>query len=143
MFKKCLFSATAILLLSSSGFASIGQAQSWIVAPSNWMVSTGSVGSGALASAPVAEVPPPQGRGLIGVIAFQYQTCTVGLQTQMSWCFYWPPCPHPWPPFPPPCKPSCTVRGGDATATATAVSYGGSAQASAHAVGGDAILVIK
>jgi hypothetical protein len=149
MFKKFVVSIAAILLLSSASLASIGQAQGCTVAASSWMANAGSVGSGAGCS--MTTIAHCQmASSYCGMIAFQHQTCTVGLQTQMSWCFYWPPCPPPCPPYPrpcppppPPCTPSCVARGGDASATATAVSDGGSAYASARAVGGDAIAVVK
>lgn len=151
MFKKFVVSVAAILLLSSASLASIGQAQGCTVAASSWMANAGSVGSGAGCS--MTTIAHCQiASSYCGMIAFQHQTCTVGLQPlwKQGWCFYWPPCPHPCPPCPRPCPPppppgtpSCVARGGDASATATAVSDGGSAYASARAVGGDAIAVVK
>lgn len=145
MFRKSVVSVAAILLMSSASLASMDQAQGSTVAAGSWMASAGSVGSGADNSmAAIAHCQMPI--SYCSMIAFQHQTCTIGLQIQMSWCFYWPPCPHPCPPCPDPCPPppppcpqSCVARGGDASATATAVSYAGSASASAQAVGGDAI----
>lgn len=167
MFNKCVVFTAGILLLSSACFASIGQAQSCVVAPGSWAVNAGCVGSGAGYS--MATISHCQmASSYCGSIAFQHQTCTVGFQTQISWCLRWPPCPPPCPPCPPcpppcppcpphppcpppcpphppcppPSEPPCTARGGDATATATAIGQG-SVQASAHAAGGDAILIIK
>ena len=145
MFKKFVVSVAAILLLSSASLASIGQAQGCTVAASSWMANAGSVGSGAGSS--VTTIAHGQmASSACGTTTFQHQTCTLGWQTQLIWCFYWPPCPHPCPPCPrpcppppPPCPQSCIVRGGDASATATAISDGGSAYASARAVGGDAV----
>jgi len=143
MYKKSVVSIAAILLLSSASLASMVQANGSTVAASSWMASAGSVGSGAGSSmTTIAHCQMPI--SYCSMIAFQHQTCTIGLQIQMSWCFCWPPCPHPCPPCPDPCPPppcpqSCVARGGDASATASAVSYAGSASASAQAVGGDAI----
>jgi len=152
MFKKCVFCVAVILLSCSAGFASIGQAQSCMVVSTICIASSGPVGSGAGHSMDsIAHCQMANSH--CGMIGFQYQSCAVGSQIQMSWCFCWslcprpcpPPCP-PRPPCPPPCpppsNPSCTARGGDATATATAISDG-SAYASARAVGGDAIVTIK
>jgi|GEM_PF-1990328 len=149
MFKKCVVSFAAILLLSSASLASIGQAQGCTVSASSWMANAGYVGSGA-GSSMTTIVHCQMASSYCGMTAIQHQTCTVGLQVQMSCCFHWHPCPHPCPPCPRPCPPSpqpcpqsCSAIGGDASATATAVSDGGNAYASAQAVGGDASAVIN
>lgn len=142
MSKKCVVSTAVVLLSSCVGFASIGQTQSCMVAPGSWVANAGCVGSGAHWH--VAAIFQCQmASACCGTIGFQYQTCTVGWQTQLSWCLPWPPCPHPCPPPVPPREQSCIARGGDATATATAISDNGSAHASAQAVGGDACVVIS
>lgn len=134
MFKKCAFFVRAILLLTSAGFAAMGQAHGHtLVAPGN----TATVGHGQRAYSYY----------YCGAVDLQQQTSIVRCQNQPIRWFYWWSCKPTWKP---PCKPACKplwkppyiVEGGDASVTATVVSYGGNADATAQAVGGDAILVI-
>jgi hypothetical protein len=133
MFKKCTFSVGAILLLTSAGFAAVGQTAGHIlIAPGN----TVTIGHGQRLYSHYH----------CGAVGLQQQACIVGCQYQVIHRFYWWPCEPPWKspcksPCKPPSIPPCFVKGGDATATA--VSYGGSADTTAQAVGGDATLVIK
>jgi len=122
-------SIAVILLLSSAGFAAIEQTHGYtLVAPGH----TAIVGHGQWACS----------YRHCGTVGFQQQTGIVSCQYQVIRWFHWWPCkPLCKPPCKPPSKPQCIAIGGDASATATAVSYGGSAQATAHAVGGNAILV--
>jgi hypothetical protein len=122
-------SIAVILLLSSAGFAAIEQAHGHTMVVPGY---TTIVGHGQWVCS----------YHYCGTVGFQQQTGIVRChQYQVIHWF------HCWPHKPlckPPSKPQCIAIGGDASATATAVSYdGGSAQATAHAVGGSAIVVNK
>jgi len=122
MYNRCAYSVVAVLLLTSAGFAAIGQTPGHtLVAPSH----TATVGHPQMAYSYY----------LCSAVGLQQHTAIIGCQYQVIRCFYWGPCGQP-------CKPPHFIEGGDATATVTAVSYDGNADATAQAVGGDAILVI-
>lgn len=129
-------SIAVILLLSSAGFAAIEQAHGYTLVAPGYMATVG-------------HSQWAYSYRHCGIIGFQQQTCIVGCQYQViRWFCRWPCKPLCKPICKPPCKPPsktpCIAIGGDASATATAVSYdGGSAQASARAVGGSAIVVNK
>ena len=141
MLKKCTFYLGAILLLTSAGFAAIGQT------PCHTLVASGH-------TATVGHRQMAYSSYYCSAVGLQQQTCIVGCQYQVIRRFCWWPCEPPWkspcrPRGEPPCKPPCEppsgqpyiVKGGDASATA--VSYGGIADPIAHAVGGDATVVIR
>ncbi len=158
MIKKCTFCLGAILILTSAGFAAIGQTPS--------LCTSGLVASGHRAT--VGHCQMAHSYYYRSAVGLQQQTCIVGCQYQVIRRFCWwppqppcttphkppcttphkPPCttPHKPPcttPHKPPCKPPasqpCIVEGGDASATA--VSYGGGVDPTAQAVGGDASVV--
>jgi len=131
MLKKCTFYLGAILILTSAGFAAIGQAPYHTVVASGHMATVGHY-----------QMAYPY--YYCSAVGLQQQTCIVGCQYQVISHFCWWPCEPPWeppcrPPSKPPSQPPCIVEGGDASATA--VSYGGIVDPTAEAVGGDAILV--
>jgi len=133
MLKKCSFFVGVILLLTSAGFAAVGQTAGHSLFASHH---TAIIGHGPIAHSYY----------YCGAVGFQQQTCIIGCQYPVIRRFCWWPCEPPWkhhcnPPCNPPSNPSYFVKGGDATATA--VSYDGSADPIAQAIGGDAILVIK
>ena len=133
MFKKSAFSMGVILLLTSAGFAAVGHTAGHSLFASHH---TALIGHGPIA----------RPYYYCGVVGFQQQTFIIGCQYPVIHRFYWWPCEPPWkhpcnPSCEPPSNPSYFVKGGDATATA--VSYDGSADPTAQAIGGDAILVIK
>ena len=111
MFKKCLFSATVVLLLSSASFATIGQTHGYTIVASN----------NALIIGHCQRVYSPYYCGAVGLqhIRFYSFHCRPMCRSQRR-------SPH-------------IVEGGDASANVSAVSYGGDADAAALAVGGDAI----
>ena len=124
MLKKCTFYLGAILLLTSAGFAAIGQTPCHTV-----------VASGHTATVGHCQMAYPY--YYCSAVGLQQQTCIAGRQYQVIRQFCWWPCE---PPCKPPSQPPCIVEGGDASATA--VSYGVSVDPTAQAVGGDAIVVI-
>jgi len=131
--KKCVFSLAAVLLLTTAGFAAIGHTAGHSLFAS---YHTAIVGHGPIAHSYY----------FCGAVGFQQQTCIIGCHYPVIRRFCWWPCVPPWKHhFNSPCKPTCNpsyiVKGGDATATA--VSYNGSADPAAQAIGGDATLVIK
>ena len=140
MIKKCTFCLGAILILTSAGFAAIGQRSC------HTLVASGH-------TATVGHCQMAYSYYYCSAVGLQQQTCIVGRQYQVIRRFCWrssepswkPPCrPRGEPPCKPPSEPPSSqpyiVKGGDATATA--ISYGGG-EATAHAVGGDAIVVTK
>jgi len=135
MLKKCTF------YLTSAGFAAIGQR------PYHTVVASGH-------TATVGHCQMAYSSYYYSAVGLQRQTCIVGRQYQVIRRFCWrssepswkPPCrPRGEPPCKPPSEPPSSqpyiVKGGDATATA--ISYGGSVDPTAHAVGGDATVVIR
>jgi hypothetical protein len=131
MHRRFSLSVAVILLLSSAGFAAIGQTYGHVVVASGY-------------TATVGHCQSLYSYYYCGTVGSGQQTVIVGCSYQMiRWPCWWPCRPPCKPPCRPPSEPQCTAQGGDATATATAVSYGGTAQATAHAVGGDATVAIN
>lgn len=133
MLKKCSFSVGVILLLTSAGFAAIGQ-------------TAGHTMVAFCHSAIVGHGPMAYSYYCYGAVGLHQQTCIVGCQYQVIHRFWWRQHEPQWNhPCKPPCEsqsnPPCIVKGGDATATA--VSYGGNVDPAAQAIGGDAILEIN
>jgi hypothetical protein len=119
-------SIAVILLLSSAGFAAIGPAHGHAL-----------VGPGRTVT--VGHCQPAYSYYHCGTVGLGQQTWMVGCHYRVIRWFCWWPCK---PACRPPSEPGCIAEGGDATATANAVSYGGDADATALAAGGNATSVI-
>jgi hypothetical protein len=131
--KKCVFSLGAVMLLATVGFAAIGHNPSHpLVASCQTVI----IGCGPIAHPYY----------YCGAIGFPRQTYIIGCHypviRRLCWWPCKPPCKSPCnSQCKPICKPPCIVKGGDATATV--VSYNGSADPAAQAIGGDATLMIE
>jgi hypothetical protein len=132
MCRRFLFFVTVVLLLSSVGSATVGQAETNAMVASSLAVSTGRVGSaigqstatvghsrqGYSYASVSAESTAVVGAGNVAyshssATAVAQQQCVVGPRRRMIWRrhwlllrhLFWWACPPPCPPSPPPCPP--------------------------------------